>query len=348
MKAKDITGQVFGKLTALEPTDKRRGNSVVWRCSCACGNIKEFTSKRLLAGKTTSCGCKTSAVDITGQVFGKLTALEPTDKRSGSHVIWRCSCACGNITEVSLNNLRAGKTQSCGCMTNAIDITGQVFGRLTALEPTDKRIGTSIAWRCQCVCGNIIEVSASSLRGGIKKSCGCKTNAVDITGQVFGRLTALEPTDKRRGNSVVWRCLCACSNIAEVSAYALRAGTKSCGCLRIDHKESSLCLDTRVTQLKVPEEKLRSNNTSGATGVSWRSYSQRWIARIGFMHRTYTANCRSFEEAVALRQKMRQARDEFVEWWDSLSEEDQSKIAKDIDVKRAQQQLFEARIKRIL
>jgi len=31
---------------------------------------------------------------------------------------------------------------------------------------------------------------------------------IDLTGQKFGRLTAIEMTDKRKNNSVVWKCLC--------------------------------------------------------------------------------------------------------------------------------------------
>lgn len=31
---------------------------------------------------------------------------------------------------------------------------------------------------------------------------------MDLTGQKFGRLTAIEITNKRKNNSVVWKCLC--------------------------------------------------------------------------------------------------------------------------------------------
>jgi hypothetical protein len=54
---KDLTGQKFGRLTALEPTDKRKGTSVVWQCECECGNICEVRSTSLTTGNTKSCGC---------------------------------------------------------------------------------------------------------------------------------------------------------------------------------------------------------------------------------------------------------------------------------------------------
>jgi hypothetical protein len=41
-------------------------------------------------------------VDITGQVFGKLTALEPTGKTDNRrYVIWKFRCECGDVVEKS-------------------------------------------------------------------------------------------------------------------------------------------------------------------------------------------------------------------------------------------------------
>lgn len=54
--------------------------------------------------------------DITSQRFGRLIAIEPTDKRSWGGVIWHCVCDCGNECFVNLGNLRGGSTRSCGCL----------------------------------------------------------------------------------------------------------------------------------------------------------------------------------------------------------------------------------------
>lgn len=113
------------------------------------------------------------------------------------------------------------------------DFAGQRFGRLVAVEPTELRSGTNIVWRCRCDCGNDAWVAASSLRKGSTKSCGCEQGrqAKDLRGQRFGRLVAIEPTEERRYNSVVWRCRCDCGNEKLASARALMSGgTKSCGC----------------------------------------------------------------------------------------------------------------------
>lgn len=53
--------------------------------------------------------------DVTGQVFGDLTALQPTDQRNHGNVVWLCICTCGNQAQVSVNRLIFGVTKSCGC-----------------------------------------------------------------------------------------------------------------------------------------------------------------------------------------------------------------------------------------
>lgn len=55
--------------------------------------------------------------DITGLRYGKLVAIEPTEKRDCRGVAyWRCKCDCGNEKIVNGNNLRHGVTKSCGCL----------------------------------------------------------------------------------------------------------------------------------------------------------------------------------------------------------------------------------------
>ena len=55
--SKDISNQIFGNLTALEPTAERKHGSIVWKCLCNCGNIHYTTTELLLSGNTQSCGC---------------------------------------------------------------------------------------------------------------------------------------------------------------------------------------------------------------------------------------------------------------------------------------------------
>ena len=70
---------------------------------CKCGNYKEVTSVDLNANRVTSCGCYNKEIltshfkDITNQRFGRLVALNKTDKRTCNRsIIWHCLCDCGN------------------------------------------------------------------------------------------------------------------------------------------------------------------------------------------------------------------------------------------------------------
>lgn len=56
----DLLGQKFGKLTVIEKTDRRQQGSIMWKCQCDCGNIKEISSGSLVSGHTKSCGCSFS------------------------------------------------------------------------------------------------------------------------------------------------------------------------------------------------------------------------------------------------------------------------------------------------
>ena len=49
-------------------------------------------------------------------------------------------------------------------MSSALDLTGQKFNYLTAIEKTDKRKNGLIVWKFKCECGNTIEVPASYVK----------------------------------------------------------------------------------------------------------------------------------------------------------------------------------------
>lgn len=132
-RAKDLTGQRFGRLVVLreadEPYRSPRGiPSRRWVCRCDCG--KEIVVLQNALTSTTrpqqSCGCArreksgASATDLTGQRFGRLIALErvKADKTyaDGVGAVWRCRCDCGIELTVLARNLTSGVTRSCGCL----------------------------------------------------------------------------------------------------------------------------------------------------------------------------------------------------------------------------------------
>lgn len=118
-----------------------------------------------------------------GQVYGKLTVERVYLDQDNQAIKCHCVCRCGGEKEVFLSNLVSGRTTSCGCNYDAnshrhLDITGERFGRLVALEPTKQRISGSVVWKCQCDCGNTCLKSVNALKRGFAWHCGCVNKKV--------------------------------------------------------------------------------------------------------------------------------------------------------------------------
>lgn len=128
---------------------------------------------------------------------------------------------------------------------------------------------------------------------------------LDLTGQRFGSLTVLCPAENI-GTRTAWRCRCDCGRVVDVRTRCLRGGyAKSCGCLKPDAvPKGGLVLNyvdgTCVEMLQA--KTVRSNNTSGVTGVEWVPGKQRWRATICFKgKRYYLGAFGQFDEAVKAR-----------------------------------------------
>jgi len=55
-------------------------------------------------------------IDITGQKFGRLTAIKREGSNSDGKALWLCKCDCGNKVIVVGKSIRNGHTKSCGCL----------------------------------------------------------------------------------------------------------------------------------------------------------------------------------------------------------------------------------------
>lgn len=192
--------------------------------------------------------------DLTGRVFERLTVLKQAEdivgKNGQHHSAWLCQCECGKTKIINGVSLKAGRTQSCGCLQKdaaekfLIDMVGKKFGRLTVIKRTDDYISPSgqhdVRWFCECECGNVVKVVGRHLRSGITKSCGClqrekaaengKDSLIDLTGMVFGRLTVINRAETINLQTM-WNCRCSCGKEVKVAAGHLKDGhTQSCGC----------------------------------------------------------------------------------------------------------------------
>lgn len=140
MNSKDIcVGKKFGRWTVLEinvynPNSKAKKPLRMAKCKCECGTVRYKEYRDLYSGRSLSCGClrgeqltirnkKNSSVKV-GNIYGFLEVTKDLgfkEQTRGRKESWYlCNCRnCGRKNfEVSGNNLQAGNTKSCGCISS--------------------------------------------------------------------------------------------------------------------------------------------------------------------------------------------------------------------------------------
>lgn len=207
--------------------------------------------------------------NISGQKFGKLTAIKRAGKDKNGRIMWSCKCDCGNLVNVSTTDLRAGRRKSCGCLKKErYNLVGQRFGKLTVIRKDT--YGTHAKYLCRCDCGQEIVVRGDSLMSGKTVSCGCSKRAEDKIDQ-------------------------------------LRAGRK------LDDHTSGIFFKGTISK----------NNTSGINGVS-KLKSGKYRAYIGYKNRVYSLiEDYNINIASEVREKAEQAVKDgvFEEWIKKLKED---------------------------
>lgn len=109
---------------------------------------------------------------------------------------------------------------------------GKKFGKLTVIEKTRNAQGL-ILWYCVCECGEYKKVRTGHLNNGSVMSCGCAHRKIiieDYIGKKFSSLLVIRQSQNldKRGN-VLFKCLCDCGNIVELTSSQLKLKTKK-GC----------------------------------------------------------------------------------------------------------------------
>ena len=130
----NLIGQRFGRWTVIDEAPNKvsksgKTRSIMWKCKCDCGTVKDVRARALKTGMSTSCGClqkervsQALTDDLLGRRFCYLTVIA----RNGSHcsdksgksshsAVWHCRCDCGNEVDVLGFSLKNGDTTSCGC-----------------------------------------------------------------------------------------------------------------------------------------------------------------------------------------------------------------------------------------
>lgn len=187
MLDQSIMNKKFNKLTVIGVEKNKRGKNA-YLCQCDCGNLIHVTSKkRLLEGRTKSCGClKEDALQkyqyLIGEKINKWTVLElKRNPKKYKEVFAVCICECGTIVDVNIYNLINNKTKDCGCgrkkmlsETRSKNLVGQRFGKLVVVTqlPESNKFNRR-QYICKCDCGNEVVAVGSNLSDGRILSCGC-------------------------------------------------------------------------------------------------------------------------------------------------------------------------------
>lgn len=101
---------------------------------------------------------------------------------------------------------------------------------------------------------------------------------LDLTGNTYGYIKVISPTDRRDGSNVIYKCLCtACGKECYMSTRSLRSEkSKSCGCLHLSYlgdnvgqvvRNAGISDGTNLSRIR--SSKPQQNNRSGVRGVCW-------------------------------------------------------------------------------
>ncbi len=201
-----------------------------------------------------------------------------------------------------------------------IDLTGRTFNRLTVLRRGDDYISPkgrrNPRWLCKCTCGRLSLVQTGSLQSGSIKSCGClhieqarqaglnskRENRYEIQNDyVVGFTRKGEPFYfdieflervkpycwyKANNGYIETRVRYSRNNARIILLHRLITDTPDGFVVdHINHKPE----DNRLCNLRVVSRSennvnkvIRSNNSSGFTGVSWNRQVNKWNAYIKY------------------------------------------------------------------
>lgn len=218
------------------------------------------------------------------------------------------------------------------------DLTGQRFGYLTVVKRVEDYIEPSSGrhrarWLCQCDCGNETTVLDCNLtkKNGIK-SCGClrrnfaynlnkKSNRYDLTGEYGIGYTFkgeefyfdLEDYDKIK--DYCWYInnrKYVCAKVDDKQNLMHRIVLQISDEYEVDHKHGEQSRhDNRKSNLRpcthsdnMKNVGLRTDNTSGVTGVTWDKKEKIWVVRITINgKRKYLGRYKNFQKAISVRKE---------------------------------------------
>lgn len=179
--------QQFGKwkVLAKEPDHGINTKNTVWRCVCACGEIRQLMDYQLRAGRTRSCrAC--AMKERWAQHYASMSEEEFAAEKAA--VLERRRAR-------TRRNKRAMKERARAAAMGAgtyvkpsrlVDMAGRRVGKWLVLERARTRGGKSY-WKCQCDCGRVSEVDSRRLRVGQSTQCKMCASRVAVAAAIKAR-----------------------------------------------------------------------------------------------------------------------------------------------------------------
>ena len=203
-----------------------------------------------------------------------------------------------------------------------IDMSGQQFGRLTAIEVVGRGIDGSALWRCECTCGKEIVVRGYRLRNGHTSSCGNCLNYelkddIVVATDFGGRQFIFDVDDYDRVSRYYWHVATndyVLTNAKTPNGRSLhRFVAKARKGQYVDHINGNPP-DNRKCNLRICtnaqnafNQNVRSNNTIGFKGVNktrsgrYRSYINKDYRQINLgVYDTAEEAALAYDEAAIL------------------------------------------------
>lgn len=217
------------------------------------------------------------------------------------------------------------------------DLTGQRFGRLTAIRRVEDAItekGNKFAqWFCICDCGNECVVLGSALTRSKRPtlSCGClqkdkvsgiTQNVYHFTGEYVIGYTSntnkpfiFDIEDFEKVSKYHWYeesngYIRSSGKTKEDKIFLHRLVMDVSENIKVDHIKHNT-FDNRKSKLRIATTSqnamnriIGSNNTSGITGVVWAKSRNKWKAEIKINDKTiYLGSYDRFEDAIKARKE---------------------------------------------
>lgn len=200
-------------------------------------------------------------LNLKGKTFGGLTVLERADDYiypdGRKRVQWLCECDCELKTRliVKANDLRSGHTKSCGCLQKEITadrnrIESKKYNRYE--DHGSYMIGYTFK-------DEPFYFDAEDF-DKVKDICWCKNEKGYIIGLLNGT-----PVKMHR---IVMDCTDRKSDVDHIGGILTRN----------NNRKYNLRITTRSQN--VENQRVRSTNTSGVTGVCWNKKLNKWVSGI--------------------------------------------------------------------